>query len=159
MRQPLRFGVVGGYGSTGRVVVAELLKSRDGEILVGGRDLDKGKALAAKFDGRITATQLDVCDEGSLDRFCEQCSIIVNCAGPVMELQDRLAQAAWRARCHYLDLAGLSYVKDRMLSHQHAIADEGLSFVISAGWLPGLSEILPAYAHSRAQSEMDTSNR
>jgi hypothetical protein len=30
-----------------------------------------------------------------------------------------------------------------------------LSFVISAGWLPGLSELLPVYAHARARACMD----
>jgi hypothetical protein len=156
MRQPVRFGIVGGYGATGRVVVSELWKSSDGEIRIGGRDLEKGKALAAEFDGRVAASHLDVLEVGSLNRFCNECSIIVNCAGPVMLLQDRVAQAAFQARCHYLDLAGLAFVKDRMLPHNQEIVDRGLSFIVSAGWLPGLSEFLPVYAHTRARAQMDT---
>src|ERR1017187_6535881 len=156
MSRTVTFGVVGGYGATGRVVASELWKSCDGEILIGGRDLAKGKALAAEFDGRVTAVHLDIFDAHSLDDFCSRCSIIVNCAGPVMVLQDRVAQAAFRGRCHYIDAAGMSFVKERMLPHGREIEDLGLSFVVSAGWMPGLSELLPIYADTQAGARMDT---
>jgi hypothetical protein len=156
MSQTVRFGVIGGYGTTGRVVVSELWKSCPGEIRIGGRDLARGNALAATLDGRVSAARLDVLDEPSLDRFCGECSVIVHCGGPVMRLQDRVAQAALRRRCHYVDLAGLSLVKERLLPHSREIVDLGLSFVVSAGWLPGLSELLPAYAHARARAGMES---
>jgi hypothetical protein len=156
MSRAVTFGIVGGYGATGRMVASELWKSCVGEILIGGRDLAKGKALAAGFDSRASAALLDVLDDRSLDDFCGRCSIIVNCAGPVMALQDRVAQAAFRARCHYIDAAGMSLVKERMLPHRQKIEDLGLSFVVSAGWMPGISEILPIYADAQARTKMDT---
>jgi hypothetical protein len=91
-----------------------------------------------------------------LDDFCGRCSIIINCAGPVIRLQDRVAQAAFRMRCHYIDAAGMSLVKERMLSHNSEIEDLGLSFVVSAGWMPGLSELVPVYADAQARAKMDT---
>jgi saccharopine dehydrogenase (NAD+, L-lysine forming) len=155
MSRAATFGIVGGYGAAGRMVVAELVKSSAGEILAGGRDLAKGQALAAEFDNRVSAVHLDVFDDASLDDFCRRCSIIVNCAGPVLALQDRVAQAAFRARCHYVDTAGMSLVKEGMLPHNREIQDLGLSFVISAGWNPGLSELVPVYADAQARSKMD----
>jgi hypothetical protein len=149
------FGVVGGYGATGRVVVSELHKSSNDRILIGGRDLHKAKALAAEFDGRVSPLQVDVLDPRALDSFCSQCYIIVNCASPVMVLQDRVAQAAFRARVHYVDAANLLVVKERMLPHSGNIQNAGLSFVMSAGWFPGLSELLPVYTHSLARAKMD----
>ena len=156
MSERVAFGIVGGYGATGRVVVSELCKSCTGKILIGGRDLAKGSALAAEFDGRVSAARVDVLDANSLDDFCSRSSLIVNCASPVMVLRDRVAQAALRARCHYIDAASLSIVKERMLVHSREIADLGLSFVISAGWFPGISEILPVYAEAQARAKMDT---
>jgi saccharopine dehydrogenase (NAD+, L-lysine forming) len=156
MNRTVTFGIVGGYGATGRRVASELWKSCPGEILIGGRDLAKGKALAAEFDSRASAAHLDVLDAHSLDDFCSRCSIVVNCAGPVLALQDRVAQAAFRARCHYIDAAGMSVVKERMLPHRQEIEDLGLSFVVSAGWNPGISELLPVYADAQARARMDT---
>jgi saccharopine dehydrogenase (NAD+, L-lysine forming) len=156
MSRAVTFGIVGGYGATGRIVASELWKSCSGEILIGGRDLAKGKTLAAEFDSRVSAVQLDVLDDRSLDDFCGRCSILINCAGPVMVLQDRVAQAALRARCHYVDAAGMSVVKERMLPHRQEIEDLGLSFVVSAGWNPGLSELLPVYAYAQARASMKT---
>ena len=155
MSRTVTFGIVGGYGATGRIVTSELWKSCDGRILVGGRDLAKGKALAAEFDSRASAACLDILDVHSLDAFCSRCSIIVNCAGPVVLLQDRVAQAAFRRRCHYIDGAGMSLVKERMLPHSREIEDLGLSFVVSAGWMPGISELLPVYADAQARANMD----
>jgi saccharopine dehydrogenase-like NADP-dependent oxidoreductase len=134
--------VIGGYGSTGSVVVSELRKAGAGEILVGGRDATK-------------AVSVDVLDARSPDDFCQRCSIVLNCAGPVMTLRDRVAQAALRNRCHYVDVAGLGLVKEAMLPHSREMADLGLSFVVSAGWMPGLTELLPVYAHTRARAQMD----
>lgn len=149
------FGIVGGYGSTGTATATELLKSTDGQILIGGRDLNKASALAAKLGNRVSAAQLDVLDARSVDDFCGRCSIVINCAGPVMLLQDRVAQAALRSRSHYVDVASLTFVNERMSPHAQAIADRGLFFVISAGWIPGISELVPAYAHAVARTKMD----
>jgi hypothetical protein len=49
----------------------------------------------------------------------------------------------------------MSSVKERMLSHSREIEDLGLSFVVSAGWNPGISELLPVYAGARARDKMD----
>lgn len=156
MVQDATFGVVGGYGASGKVVVSELSKRCAGAVLIGGRDLGKGNALAAEFGSRVSATQLDVLDGRSLDSFCSRCSVVVNCGGPVMVLQDRVAQAALRNRRHYVDAAGMSVVKERMLPRAQEIHDLGLSFVVSAGWMPGLTEFLPVYSEAQARARMDT---
>jgi saccharopine dehydrogenase (NAD+, L-lysine forming) len=151
-----RFGVIGGYGATGKAVVAELLRSTDGEILLGARDRTKLESASAAMGARVSALPVDVFDAQSLDEFCSRCSLIVNCAGPVSLLQDRAAQAAYRAQRHYVDPAGMSFVKERLLPHAQSIAGLGLSFVVSAGWTPGLTELLPVYAHARASTQMDS---
>ena len=156
MSEEIRFGVVGGYGATGRAVVSELLQSGGGEILVGGRDVAKGKALGAELGDRVSASQLDAVNAKSLDDFCGECSIVVNCGGPVNRLQDRVAPGAFRKRCHYVDVAGLSFVKERMSSRSREIEDLGLRFVVSAGWIPGLCELLPVYADALARARMDS---
>jgi saccharopine dehydrogenase-like NADP-dependent oxidoreductase len=58
----------------------------------------------------------------------------------VMLLKDHVAQAALRAGAHYIDIAGLFHVKEGMLPHSTEIENRGLSFVVSVGWMPGLSD-------------------
>jgi saccharopine dehydrogenase-like NADP-dependent oxidoreductase len=74
----ITFGVVGGYGATGSAVVSELRKSSNGEVAIAGRDSAKAKALAAQFDGGVSASAVDVLDDRALDAFCQRCSIIIN---------------------------------------------------------------------------------
>lgn len=155
MDREYSFGVVGGYGATGSAVATALVNSYDGQILIGGRDLNKAMELAGKLGSRVSAARVNVFDADALDQFCNRCSIIINCGGPVMLLQDRVAQAALRSQSHYIDVAGMTFVKERMLPHGARIADLGLSFVVSAGWMPGLSELVPAYANTVARSKMD----
>ena len=153
--QKITFGIVGGYGATGKAVVTELLKSSDGQLLIGGRDPAKLTSFTAELGSRVSTVRVDALDEISLDEFCRRCSVIVNCAGPVMLLQDRVGQAAFRQHCHYVDAAGMGVVQERLLRYNQEIAALGLSFVISAGWTPGVSELLPVYGHARAKSKMD----
>ncbi|MGB8538203.1 MAG: saccharopine dehydrogenase NADP-binding domain-containing protein [Acidobacteriaceae bacterium] len=156
MSRRVEFGIVGGYGATGKAVVSELLKSGDGEILLGGRDGIRLEAAAAEFGRRVSTACVNILDTESLDQFCSRCSLIINCGGPVKLLQDRVAHGALRARCHYVDPAGLSFVKERMLAHAQQIADLGLSFVVSSGWMPGISELLPVHAYLQAKAQMDS---
>ena len=111
MPKPFTFGIVGGSGAAGKAAVSALHKSASGNLLIGGRDLSKAEAVAAQFDARVTAAELDVLDSASLERFCSECTVILNCSGPVCVLQDRVAQAAFRNRCLYVDPAGLTLVK------------------------------------------------
>ena len=155
MNRPFTFGVTGG-GNTAKAVARELRRSTDKSILIGGRNLANAEAIAANLGAAVSAVRVDVRDAPSLEEFCGRCSIVVNCAGPVCELQDLVGQAALRTRSHYVDVAGLTFVRERMMPHHDQLADGGLSFVISAGWLPGMSELLPAYSLALARTSMDT---
>ncbi len=156
MSRSAAFGIVGAYGATGRAVVAELLKSTEAEVLAGGRNSAKLKSFAAEFGSRVSPLNVDILDARSLDEFCSGCSVLVNCGGPVTVLQDRVAQAALRGRCHYVDPAGMSVVKERMLPFSREIVERELSFVVSAGWTPGITDLLPVHAHAQAQAQMDS---
>jgi len=156
LSQKAAFGVVGAYGATGRMVVSELLRSGDCEIFIGGRDPAKLASLAAEFGSSVRAAPIDLLDAGSLEEFCSRCAVVVNCGGPVTLLQDRVAQAALRGHCHYVDAAGMSVVRERLLLRNREIADLGLSFVVSAGWAPGITELLPVHAHAQAKTQMDS---
>lgn len=156
MNRSATFGVIGGSGSTGKAVAKELRWSTDREILIGGRNVVNSKTVAADFGAAaVSAVRVDVRDRRSLEEFCGSCSVVVNCGGPVSELQDTVAQAALRTRSHYVDVAGLTLVREGMMPHDQELSDLGLSCVVSAGWLPGMTELLPAYSLAVSKTRMD----
>ena len=147
------FGVIGGYGAIGSVVVAELARRRAGSILVGGRDRSRADALAAQFD-LASAAFVDVHNAAALDAFCASAAIVVNCGGPVVEAGTRAAEAAFRRGCHFVD-PGAGPTIDVMAPHQDEMRRQELSFVLAAGWIPGLSEVLAHHADRLAQAHLD----
>lgn len=149
------FGVIGGSGSTAKAVAKELRRSTDQRILIGARNLASVEAIAADLGAAVSAVRVDIRDTRSLEDFSGRSSVVVNCGGPVCELQDRVAQAALRTRSHYVDVAGLTVVREGMMAHHQEVGDRGLSCVVSAGWLPGISELLPAYSLDLAKTRMD----
>jgi saccharopine dehydrogenase (NAD+, L-lysine forming) len=154
MNRSATFGVIGS-GNTAKAVSQELRRSTGKSILIGGRNLANAEAIASDLGPAGSAVRVDVRDSPSLEQFCDRCSIVVNCGGPVCELQDLVARAALRARSHYVDVAGLTFVRERMIPHHSQAAEAGLSCVVSAGWFPGMSELLPAYALAVARTSMD----
>ena len=155
MNRSATFGVIGGSGNTGKAVAKELRRSTDRAIVIGGRNVANLEAVAADLGAVVSAVRVDVRDPRSLEEFCGRCSVVVNCGGPVSELQDTVAQAALRTRSHYVDVAGLTLVREGMLPHDHELSDLGLACVVSAGWLPGMTELLPAYSLAVSKTRMD----
>lgn len=155
MNSSASFGVIGGSGSTGKAVAKELRRSTDKAILIGGRNLSKLEAVAAELGTGVSGIRVDVRDPKSLEDFCGRCSVVVNCAGPVSELQDMVAQAALRTRSHYVDAAGLTLVPECIVPHDQELSAFGLACVMSAGWLPGMTELLPAYSLAVSKTRMD----
>jgi saccharopine dehydrogenase (NAD+, L-lysine forming) len=155
MNRSATFGVIGGSGSTGKAVAKELRRSTNGAILIAGRNLANSEVVAADLGAAVLAVRVDAHDPRSLEEFCGRCSVVVNCGGPVSELQDMVAQAALRSRSHYVDVAGLTLVRESMMPHDQELSDLGLACVVSAGWLPGMTELLPAYSFAMSKTRMD----
>lgn len=63
----------------------------------------------------------------SLEEFCARCSVVANCGGPASELQDKVAHSALKTRSHYVDVAGLTVVSERLAPHAQEIRDLGLA--------------------------------
>jgi hypothetical protein len=155
MNRPATFGVIGGSGYTGKAVAKELLRTTKSAILIGGRDVASLEAVVADLGVAVSALRVDVRDPPSLEEFCGRCSVVVNCGGPASELQDTVAKAALRTRRHYVDVAGLAVVREGMMPHDRELCDLGLACVVSAGWLPGMTELLPSYSLAISKTTMD----
>ena len=139
-----RIGIVGGYGSVGLETAKSLLATTSYDVVVGGRNKEKNDAIVEKMGSKVSSRVVDVYDQHSLDNFCHDCDIVINCAGPSRRVVDRVALAAIRQKAHYVDPADAS-LYNALGDKKEEIKQKGLTFVISAGMNPGLSEILPIY--------------
>ncbi|MEV4246377.1 saccharopine dehydrogenase NADP-binding domain-containing protein [Streptosporangium canum] len=135
--------VLGCYGAVGGAVVRRLRAAGAGPLRLGGRDLDRVRALIgtgsggpagaeAATGGAVTgaavtdvggmearagadeAVAVDLRDAAALAAFCEGCHVVVNCAGPSSRILDTVARAALAAGAHYVDVAGDAAVRDRL---------------------------------------------
>ncbi|MEU7991300.1 saccharopine dehydrogenase NADP-binding domain-containing protein [Streptosporangium canum] len=135
--------VLGCYGAVGGSVVRRLREAGAGPLRLGGRDLDRVRALIgtgtggpagaeAAPGGAVTGTAVpdvggmearagadeavavDLRDAAALAAFCEGCHVVVNCAGPSSRILDTVARAALAAGAHYVDVAGDAAVRDRL---------------------------------------------
>ncbi|SFI59469.1 Saccharopine dehydrogenase NADP binding domain-containing protein [Streptosporangium canum] len=135
--------VLGCYGAVGGSVVRRLREAGAGPLRLGGRDLDRVRALIgtgaggpagaeAATGGAVTGTAVpdvggmearagadeavavDLRDAAALAAFCEGCHVVVNCAGPSSRILDTVARAALAAGAHYVDVAGDAAVRDRL---------------------------------------------
>ncbi|MCX8073701.1 MAG: saccharopine dehydrogenase NADP-binding domain-containing protein [Candidatus Binatia bacterium] len=96
--------VFGATGYTGRLVVAELM-ARGARPLLAGRNAQKLAALAREHGGLPTMVA-DVARPQSLAAVAERSRVMVNCAGPFVDLGEPVVDAAIAARAHYLDTTG-----------------------------------------------------
>ena len=147
-----RIGIVGGYGRVGLEHAQYLIKTTDYEVLIGGRSSRKADKVATDLGARVSTQVVDIDDSSTLDAFCRECGLIINCAGPSWHVLDRVAIAALRQSIHYVDPGGYNTLYKILAEKENEIKNKKLRFIISAGLLPGLSEVFPAYI---AKTEFD----
>jgi saccharopine dehydrogenase (NAD+, L-lysine-forming) len=135
--------VLGGYGTTGRMLSELLLEWSDAEVVLAGRDLGKAELaagqLAATYPGRVSARVADAADAASLDRAFAGIDLVA-VAASVLAFADVVAEAALRAGSDYFDLllpgAGKHAALERL---RPQIEADGRCFITDGGIHPGLS--------------------
>ena len=145
--------VLGGYGFFGSRICAALARDPSIRLLIGGRDLAKGAALAQSLGLPAEhATRIDAGAVG-LDRCVAQLNVdtLINTAGPFQGQDYHVAQAAIQAGCNYIDLADARQFVGGIDCLDQAARLRGVTVVSGASSVPGLSsavvdKYLPRFA-------------
>lgn len=137
MTQPV-IGIVGASGSVGSAAL---------ECLQGDSNLVLRAAYCTRppqqpDKRRTTWSCVNIYDESALARFCSECTVVLNTAGPSTLMADRIARAADLAGAHYVDAFGGCLLAKRL---QQSPLSTGRCVIHSAGIYPGLSELLPRW--------------
>ncbi len=144
MSSHARIAVYAATGFLGRLVTSEL-QSMGCRLRLGGRDAVKLQRLAQATGADVEWMAADVEDEGALRRLLAGCGVVVNCAGALSGLGDRLVTAAIAAGAHYVDAAGEQpFIRQIFERHGEAASRRGSALVPAFGLDYALGDCLAA---------------
>jgi saccharopine dehydrogenase-like NADP-dependent oxidoreductase len=133
--------VLGGYGNFGARICRALAGDPSVQLLIGGRDVIRAKALASELGHQTQPVAIDHAAE-SFSRTLRQLGVelLVHTAGPFQEQSYGVARAAGAAGVHYIDLAdGRRFVCDFPAAMDAAFKAAGRSAISGASTVPALS--------------------
>jgi Saccharopine dehydrogenase NADP binding domain len=135
---------VGGYGAVGATVSRSLAKWFPGRVLIGGRNLERARRLAAVT--RSAAVELDVANVPAFERILHENGVgaVVLCVEPP---GSELALACLRRGVHLVDVGASHALLADVDSFAGEAAARGATAVLSVGVAPGLTNLLARRAH------------
>lgn len=153
MSKDITIGIVGGYGAIGNIISEELLKNSAYRLRIGGRNREKINKRVIALGERASGKKVDIHDGDELEVFCEGCALIINCTGPSWMIKDRVIKYALKAGCDYVD-PGIWHDKSNL--YKRSFEKRGLTGLLYAGWVPGLTGLLPRYLYNIGKEALDS---
>jgi saccharopine dehydrogenase-like NADP-dependent oxidoreductase len=141
--------ILGGYGTTGRLLARLLLQETDLRLCLAGRSAEKAAAVAAElnrqFEGhRVAAAYADASDRDSLMPPFQDVGFVL-VASSTSQYASTVATAAVEAGIDYLDIQ-YSSAKTKLLKRMAPeIETAGRCFITDGGFHPGLPAALIRY--------------
>jgi short subunit dehydrogenase-like uncharacterized protein len=147
--------VFGATGFTGRLIVDALLQLGVTNLILGGRNAAKLRALSQEHGGpecRIA----DAADIDSLSALVRGAGVVVSAAGPFLRHGEPVVRAAIAAGAHFLDTTGEQAYMMRVLErYQGACRDRGLCVVNAQAFEFALGYCVSALL-AETRPELDT---
>lgn len=128
-RNMKRVGVLGGTGEIGKRIV-NILRNEYSLI-------SSYYTRYQESEENCVFTKIDISDSEEIKHFCEQCDIIVNCAGASYLNGEKVARIATERHIPYIDPSGEAFLEKKISD----IKDDNI-FVLSSGYFPGMSGLL-----------------
>lgn len=154
----MKVAILGGYGNFG-ARMARALVGVDGidQLLIGGRSLEKAKALAQSLGCSVQGVLLDAADENlGIELRKLGVGVAIHVAGPFQGQGYQVARACAAAGCHYVDLAdGRRFVCDFEEACGDVFKNNGVLGVSGASTLPAVSSAV-IEALSKGWSRIDS---
>lgn len=147
--------VLGGTGRVGGSTATALSKLRpDLNILIAGRNLEKGESLASKLGDESEFVQVDIRDRNMLEEVLQDVDLVVHAAGPFQrENECTVLQAAIATKTAYIDVCDDTDYSWRAKGFHEQAKDCGIPAITTAGIYPGVSNVMAAELVHAARSE------
>ena len=142
--------LLGGYGSTGRLLADLLLKETNASLILAGRNIKKAEELAAELNrncraDRVAPAYADASVAASLKQVFQGAEMVV-VASSTAKYAKEVATAALEADINYLDIQYSTQKVTLLKSMQKDIKAAGHCFITDGGFHPGLPAALVRYA-------------
>ncbi|CAM0953826.1 unnamed protein product [Alopecurus aequalis] len=154
-RSSARVLVLGGTGCVGGSTATALAKLRpDLNILIGGRNREKGESLAYKLGENSEFVKIDTGNAAMLEKVLQGVDLVVHTAGPFLGKAECIVlQAAILTKTAYIDVCDdMDYSWRAKAFHEEAKA-QGVPAIITAGICPGVSNVMAAELVNAARNE------
>jgi len=136
--------IFGGYGAIGRVIGAHLAATGRCRLVIAGRDEVKAQSAAREIGGEAIGRRIDVLQfeakAGDLGQ------VVLNASGPSWKTSLPAARIALAAKADFVDLGGYDQLRGI------PPPPEPFRVLVSAGWMPGVSELLSRLAVKEVES-------
>lgn len=134
--------VLGATGTLGGEVCRLLPTRLPCTILACGRDRERLKTLERGLGGAHRTLALDLTQpDPEAGNTLAACDIVINCTGPSWRTAIPAAEAALGGRGHFVDPGGYAMLERHLASRHAGLVKDQRSFIIGAGWMPGLAEL------------------
>jgi saccharopine dehydrogenase-like NADP-dependent oxidoreductase len=133
--------VLGGYGNFGSRICRALAGDASIQLVVGGRDLRRARALASELGGTAEALAIDASAQSLPDALrAGAVDLVIHAAGPFQPQGYGVAMSAAQANAHYIDLAdGRRFVCDFAAHADAAFKAAQRTAISGASTVPALS--------------------
>ncbi len=138
----------------GRSILQAFGKDKGYSLLLGGRKIELLEELNARERLHAEICEVDVHDKKRLEKFCAQCSIVINCTAPASAIGTVVAEECIRQAISYIDPYGLEEVKKKIREREDRILKQHHTMITSAGAYPGLTEFLASLVINEYSNEV-----
>uniref|UniRef100_A0A7I4BLJ8 Saccharopine dehydrogenase NADP binding domain-containing protein n=1 Tax=Physcomitrium patens TaxID=3218 RepID=A0A7I4BLJ8_PHYPA len=135
--------VMGGTGRVGASTLRALAKGGDLHLIVGGRNREKGEALARELGGSVEFSAFNLEDASAVRAAIDGVDLVVHAAGPFQRrVECAVLEAAIDTKTAYIDVCDdQDYSMRAKAYHDRAVA-AGIPAITTGGIYPGISNKL-----------------
>ena len=131
--------IVGGYGTVGRRIAADLAPDYPDRVVVAGRSLEKATQLAVELGHGVRARRVDVNDPASIAATLDRVGVVVSC---IDQREPHLLRAAIEYGLGYTDITPHLMQRRPTQEMKAEAVQTGARILLGAGLAPGISNML-----------------
>ena len=138
--------IIGGYGSVGRVIAAQLAKQFQGRVIVAGRNYQKAQKLAVELGQQVIPIALDISLISAGDKLLDDVGIVIMCLD---QANTNFVRQCLQRGIHYIDISATYSILAQIEALNQEAEQAGATAVLSVGLAPGLTNLLTKHCQAK----------